>query len=140
MEELQRKKTSRKGYRSHLTHFFKKVDTILNSDSRPNDKQTAILTSAVKQFTERATMLQQLDNEICSTIQNEDELEADTIESVAMQEAIQDKLTEIKVILYPLIVTTTRPLNVAATEFVPTSSDHHTPLPSYHHTPPPRRE
>ena len=108
-------------------HLFKKVDTILNSDSRPNDKQTAILTNAVEQFTERATMLKQLDNEICSTIQNEDELEAKIIESAAIQEAIQDKLTEIKVILSPSTVTTTHPLNVVATEFVPTSSDHHTP-------------
>jgi len=108
-------------------HLFKKVDTILNSDSRPNDKQTAILTNAVEQFTERATMLKQLDNEICSTIQNEDELEAKIIESAAIQEAIQDKLTEIKAILNPPTVTTTRALNIAATEFVPTSSDHHTP-------------
>jgi len=76
-------------------------------------------------------MLQQLDNEICSTIQNEDELEAEIIESAAIQEAIQDKLTEIKAILNPLTVTTTRPLNVAVTEFVPTID---------HHTPPPRRE
>ena len=72
-------------------------------------------------------MLQQLGNEICSTIQNEDELEAEIIESAAIQEAIQDKLSEIKVILNPLTVTSTRPLNVAATEFAPTSSDHHTP-------------
>jgi len=73
-------------------------------------------------------MLQQLDNEICSTIQNEDELEANIIESAAIQEAIQDKLTEIKAILNPPTVTTTYPLNIAATEFVSTS-DHHT-LPS----------
>ena len=49
-------------------------------------------------------------------------------------------MTEIKVVLNPSTLTTTRPLNVAATEFVPTSSDHHTPPPSDHHTPPPRRE
>ena len=81
-------------------------------------------------------MLQQLDNEICSTIQNEDELEAEIIESAA----IQDKLTEINAISNPSTVTTTRPLNVAATEFVPTNSDHHTPLSSDHHASPPRRE
>ena len=58
MEELQRKKTSRKGYHSNLMCLFKKVDTILELDSRLDEKQTAILTSAVEQFTERATMLQ----------------------------------------------------------------------------------
>jgi len=84
-------------------------------------------------------MLQQLDTESCSTIQNKDELQAEIIESAAIKEAIQDKLTEIKAILNVPTVITTRPLNVAATEFVPTSSDHHTPPPmaSNHHTRPP---
>jgi len=52
MEELQHKKTSCKGYHCHLMHLFKKVDTILESDSRLNDIKTEFLTSAVKQFTE----------------------------------------------------------------------------------------
>ena len=91
------------------------------------------MTSAVEQFTERATMLQQMDNEISSTIQNEDDLEAEIVESAAIQEAIQDKLTEIKAVLKPPTITT-HPLNVSATEFVPSISDHPTP------PLPPRRE
>jgi len=68
-------------------------------------------------------MLQQMDNEISSTIQNEDEI----IEFTAIQEAVQDKLTEIKAILNSPTITTTHPLNVSTTEFVLSSNDHLTP-------------
>ena len=53
MEELQRKKISRKGFRSHLTCLIKKVDTIIDSESTPNERDIATLTSSIEPFNER---------------------------------------------------------------------------------------
>ena len=74
-----------------------------------------------------------MENEISNTTQNENDLEAEIVESAAIQEAIQDKLTEINAVLNPPI-TTTCPLNASAIEFVPSISDCPTP------PLPPRRE
>ena len=123
MEELQRKKTSRKGYRSHLTHLFKKVDAIMDSEGTPSEKDFTTLTSSIDQLHERAKLLQEADQEIANTITGEDELEAEIVESAAIQEMICDKKSQIKSIIHKLTgpTTTTPPvtLNVSAAEFVP---------------------
>jgi len=55
--------------------------TVRNKTATP-----CILTSAAEQFAERATVLQLVDNEISSAIQNENDLEAET---TAIKETIQ---------------------------------------------------
>ena len=120
MEELQRKKISQKGFRSHLTRLIKKVDAIIDSESTPNERDIATLTSSIEQFNERATLLKQVDLEIANTITGEDELEAEIVESAAIQEAISDKISQVKRSLNRLTTTTpSTMLSVSATEFVP---------------------
>ena len=128
MEELQRKKASRKAYRSHLTRLLRKVDAILDSDTRPTEAQIATLTSSIEQLTERGTLLRELDNQIAATIGTEDELEAEIIEAEATQESIHDKISQIRRVIELHTTPPTRTLSVSATEFVPASD------------PPPRRE
>jgi len=80
MEELQCKKTSRKGFWSNLTRLMKKVDAIMDSESRPSEKDIATLTNSIEQFNEHIMLLKEVDQEIVNTITGEDDLEAEIIE------------------------------------------------------------
>ena len=71
MEESQRKKASRKAYRSHLTRLLRKVDAILDLETRPTETQIATLTSSIERLTERGTLLRELDTQIAATIETE---------------------------------------------------------------------
>lgn len=115
MDELQRK-ISRKGYRSHLTRLMNKVDQIIESEERLSKKQIATLNSSIEQFKERGALLRDIDKEIVATIQEEGELEAEIIESEAIQEAISDKISLIKSVLGSV---TTPTLIASAPTFVP---------------------
>ena len=50
MEGLQRAKASRKAYRSHLMHTYRKIDDILEAEAPVMDAQIAVLTSALEQL------------------------------------------------------------------------------------------
>ena len=52
MNESQRKKASRKAYQSHLTRLLRKVDAILDLETRLTETQIATLTSSIEQLTE----------------------------------------------------------------------------------------
>ena len=119
MEESQRKKASRKAYRSHLTRLLRKVDAILDLETRPTETQIATLTSSIERLTERGTLLRELDTQIAATIETENELEAEIIEAEATQEAILDKISQIRRRIDSHASPVTRPLNVSATEFMP---------------------
>ena len=119
MEELQRKKASRKAYRSHLTRLLRKVDAILDSETRSTETQIATLTSSIEQLTERGTLLRELDGQIATTIQTESELEAEIIEAEATQEAIRDKISQIRRKIDSHASSVSRPMSVSASEFVP---------------------
>ena len=119
MEELQCKKIPRKGYRSHLTHLIKKVDAIMDSESRPSEKDFTTLTNSIEKLNECATLLKEVDQEIASTIAGEDELEAEIIESAAIQEAISDKISQVKRTINILTMSLPTPLSMSAPEFMP---------------------
>ena len=119
MEELQRKKASRKAYRSHLTHFLRKVDAILDSETRPTKTQIATLTSSTEQLTKLGKLLCKLDGEIATTIQTKNELEAEIIEAEATQESIRDKISQIRQMIDMHTSPVSLPPSVSATEFVP---------------------
>ena len=121
MEELQHKKASRNTYRSHLTRPLRKVDAILNSETRSTETQIATLTSSIEQLTERGTLLRKLDGQITTTIQTENELEAEIIEAEATQEFIRDKISQIRLMIDTRTSPISRILSLSATEFV--SSD-----------------
>ena len=126
MEELKCKKASRKAYRSHLTCLFRKVGAILESKIRPTETQKATLTSSIGQLTEWGTLLHEFDTQITATIETENELEAEIIEAKATQEAILDKISQIKQRIDSLHTSpATHPLSVSTTEFsVPSEPMH----------------
>ena len=96
MEESQSKKASRKAYRSHLTRLLRKVDTILNLEIRFTETQITTLTSSIQQYTEQGTLLRELDVQITAIIETENEIEVEIIEAEAIEEAILDKISQIR--------------------------------------------
>ena len=122
MEELQRKKASRKAYQSHLTCLLRKVDTILDLETRPTETQIATLTSSIEQYTEQGTLLRELDVQITAIIEMENEIEVEIIKAEAMEEAILDKISQIRQRIDSHASPVTRPLNMSATEFMPSES------------------
>ena len=137
MDKQQHMKT----YRSHLTCLMNKVDLTLESEERLSQKQIATLCSSIEQFNERGALLRGMDTDVVATIQGEDELEAEIVESTAIQEAISDKISQIRSVLE---VTPTT-LSASAPAFVPseppttvepvvaaTHSEHVSRLPKLH--------
>jgi len=92
------------------------VDPIIDSEERLNNKQIATFTSSIAQFNKCEALLRDMDKEIVATNQGEDEVEAEIVESAAIQEAISDKLSQIKSVLD---ATSTPTLNASAPVFVP---------------------
>jgi len=60
------KKSTRKGYQSHLTHLIKKVNTIIDSESWPSKEDIATLTNSTDHFNEHTTLLKEVDQEIAN--------------------------------------------------------------------------
>ena len=115
MEELQHKK----GLPISFNAPLRKVDTVLDSETRPTKMQIATQTSSIEQLTEQGRLLCKLDAQIATTIETENEFEAEIIiDAESTQEAILDKMSQINGGLSHTSPTT-RPLNVSATEFVP---------------------
>ena len=79
MEELQRLRTSRRGYRAHTT---KLLTGIAELTSGASDASTEELTlTAIEQLERKQTILEDLDTRIASLIINETDLEAEIIEA-----------------------------------------------------------
>ena len=119
MEESQCKKASRKAYQSPLTCLLRKVNAILDLDTRPTETQIATMTNSIEQLTEQGTLLRKLDAQIAATVEMENELEAEIIKAEATQEAIVDKISLITQRIDSHASPVTRPLNVSAMEFMP---------------------
>ena len=84
----------------------------MDSESTPSEKDFATLTSSIDQLHERAKLLQEADQEIANTITGEDELEAEIVESAAIQEMICDKISQIKSIIHKLTALQLPPLQL----------------------------
>ena len=121
MEELQWKKTSRKGYRFHLMCLMHKVDPFNKSEERLSQKLIANVRSSIEQFAEQGALLRDIDKDIVATIQAEDKLEAEVVESAVIQEVISDKISLIKSVLNSL---TTSTLSASTLVFVPSGGLH----------------
>ena len=95
MENIQRHRGSRKGYRSHLTRLFANSDELLNTVTTDLTEETRIKTSTaleslIHQLNRKEKLLTDLDAKILSLIENEDELETEVLET----EEVQCKITE----------------------------------------------
>ena len=65
----------------------------MDSGDRPSKKDIATFTSSINQFTEQATFLTEMDQEITNTITGEDELDAEIVKCASIQETISDKIS-----------------------------------------------
>ena len=91
----------------------------MDLETRPTKTKIATLTSSIEQLTQRGTLLCKLDAQIAATIKTENELEAEIIEAEATQEAILDKISQIRRRIDSHASPVTHPLNVSATELMP---------------------
>jgi len=74
-----------------LAHLNKRVNAIIDLESRPSKKDIATLTNSTDHFNEHTALLKEVDQEIAYTITGKDELAAEIVESAATQEAIQTR-------------------------------------------------
>ena len=93
MEELQRFRTSRRGYRAHTTKLLTGI-----TDDGPFDKMTATLT--IEQLQRKQTILEDLDAKIAPLIDNEADLEAEIIEAEETRTKILDGIARLKLKLH----------------------------------------
>ena len=89
MEELLRLRTSRRGYRAHMTKLLSGI-----ADDAHADKLTVPLT--VEQLERKQTILEDLDAKIAPLIDNETDLEAEIIEAEETRMKILDGMGRLK--------------------------------------------
>ena len=123
MDNIQRLKGSRAGYRTHVTCTFKKADDIMKTGDPLTPPQKAKLTSITEQLTQKKDTLKQLDTQILETIQSPEELETEILEAEEIQDSILEYMAMIKSLIEPrrtTVESTYTPLSVAAPPFIPT--------------------
>ena len=73
MEDLARLQASRKGYKSHVTRLYNKVDEILSSEL--NEFSVTSLTTAIEQLNKKKETLAQIDGRVTELIESPEDLE-----------------------------------------------------------------
>ena len=100
MEELQRHRGSRKGYRSHLTRLTTSANELMatNIEDIPeeNVKTAAALDSILGQLKRKEKLLADLDTKILALVRDENELEAEVFEAEEIQSKIAEMVSNIK--------------------------------------------
>ena len=100
MEELQRYRSSRKGYRAHLTRLIAIANDLMatNTDGLTDEsiKTTTALDSLLGQLHRKETLLADLDTKILQLINDEDELETEVFEAEEIQSKIAETVSSIK--------------------------------------------
>ena len=98
MEELQRLRTSRRGYRAHTTKLLTGIadQATLDTDTSSNKQTAASLTLAIEQLQRKQTILDELDAKIAPLIDNETDLEAEIIEAEDTRTKILEGITRLK--------------------------------------------
>ena len=83
MEELQRHRGSRKGYRSHLTRLFANANELMatGTDALPEEqsKTATLLKSLLVQLDRKEKLLADLDTKIFQLVRGEEELETEVL-------------------------------------------------------------
>ena len=95
MENLQRWRSSRKAYRTHLTKLHRTVTEIMDSSETPNESQLDSLSVSIEKL-RKATAIGELDAKIAGELQDEEELERDVFEAVEIQDGITERVDQIK--------------------------------------------
>ena len=79
MEELPRAKSSRWGYRAHITKTYGRIQEIIEATAESTEPittaQTVSLSTALSQLLQKQSQLKELDTKIIAAITEEKELE-----------------------------------------------------------------
>ena len=94
MEELARLQASRKGYKSHVTRLYNKVDEILSSEL--NEFSVTSLTTAIEQLNKKKETLSQIDRRVTELIESPEDLEEAIFDAEETQDTIVDKIAKIR--------------------------------------------
>ena len=96
MESLQRWKSSRKAYRTHLTKLHRTVTEIMDSSEAPNESQLDSLSTSIEKLQHKAKAIGELDTKIAGELQDAEELERDVLEAIELQDGITERIYQIK--------------------------------------------
>ena len=68
MENLQRWRSSRKAYRTHLTKLHRTVTEIMDSSETPNESQLDSLSASIEKLQRKAKTIGELDTKIAGEL------------------------------------------------------------------------
>ena len=94
MEELIRKQTSRKAYRSHVSRILNKVEDMLGKDI--DEFALEYLRTAVTRLEKKREQITDLDTRISELIDSPDELETTILDSEELQDMILEEINTLK--------------------------------------------
>ena len=103
MEELKRLRSSRRGYRSHLSKILASVAEILEGDPTAPLKEldAVLLSNTLEQLQRKKEILRDLDEKIAARITEEGELESEIYEAEEQEASLLDKIAKVKFFLRP---------------------------------------
>ena len=93
---MQRWRSSRKAYRTHLTKLHRTVTEIMDSSETPNESQLDSLSASIEKLQRKAKTIGELDTKIAGELQDPEELERDVFEAVELQDGIVERIDQIK--------------------------------------------
>jgi len=94
MEQLTRLHASRKGFKSHVTCLYNKVDELMEKEI---DKYSiTLLTKAIEQLTDKGDKLDKINEQIVTLIDDPHNLEEYIVESEELKDDIADKITHVQ--------------------------------------------
>ena len=109
MEELSRTKASRRGYRSHITKTYARINEITSSTEPITRTQRISLSTALEQLQQKQTLLKGLDSKIIEALTDDGELEAEICDTEEYQTALAEKIAYVRDFLHESRATTPPP-------------------------------
>ena len=94
MEDLTCLQASRKGFISHVTRIYNKVDKSINKEV--DEYSVALLIKAMEQLQSKGNKLNKIDEQITTLFDDPHELEDYRLDTKEPQDGITDKLTRIQ--------------------------------------------
>ena len=99
MEEIQRLRASRRGYKGHLTKLFNKAEGIVVNQGNLSELDIATATATIEQLKRKGEILRDLGERIQAQIDKEEDLETEILEDEEIQEEIGEKITKLSVLI-----------------------------------------
>ena len=93
-ERLAKLKASRKGFCSHLTHIYGKIEEL--DFTKKNEETTTLALSYMEQLQQKAESIGSLDSKIATEIESPEELEQDSFEAEEIMDTFIEKTTRVK--------------------------------------------